>query len=132
MRDLKRYELTDEQWERITPLLPPQKPQTGRPNNDHRQTVNGIIWVLKRGASWRDLPERYGKVGTVSSRFYRWVAAGIWQRVLTALQGQTDDAGAVDWELHLLDGSIVRAHQHTAGAKKVTLAARRSDVVVAG
>lgn len=128
---MRRYELTDEQWERIKALLPSQKPKTGRPNQDHRQIVNGIIWILKSGAPWRDLPERYGKVGTVSSRFYRWVAAGVWQRVLAALQGQADDAGTVDWDLHMLDGSIVRAHQHSTGAKKVTQRAKHSDGVVA-
>jgi len=58
--------------------------------------VNGIIWVLKNGAPWRDLPERYGKVGTVSSRFYRWVQGGVWQRVLDALRSQADEAGALD------------------------------------
>jgi transposase len=127
---MRRYEVTDEQWERIKPLLPAQQGRTGRPNHDHRQVVNGIIWVLKSGAPWRDLPERYGKVGTVSSRFYRWVAAGVWQGVLQALQGQADDAGQVDWELHMLDGSIVRAHQHAAGAKKATPPAKRSDAAV--
>ncbi len=116
---MRRYELTDEQWERIKPLLPAEKPKTGRPNKDHRQIINGIIWVLKSGAPWRDLPERYGKVGTVSSRFYRWVAAGVWQKVLDRLRGEADDVGEVDWELHMLDGSVVRAHQHAAGAKKV-------------
>jgi transposase len=68
---MRRYELTDAQWEQIEPLLPAQKGKMGRPHNAHRQVVNGIIWVLKSGAPWRDLPERYGKVGTVSSRFYR-------------------------------------------------------------
>ena len=106
--------------ETIEPLLPAQKSATGRPNGDHRQTVNGIIWVLKNGAPWRDLPERYGKVGTVSSRFYRWVQGGVWQRVLDALRSQADETSALDWALHMLDGSVVRAHQHAAGAKKVT------------
>jgi transposase len=73
----KRYELTDDQWERLAPLLPAQQPKTGRPTHDHRQLVNGILWVVKSGASWRDLPEAYGNVGAVSSRFYRWVAAGV-------------------------------------------------------
>jgi transposase len=126
---MRRYELTDEQWARVEPLLPSRKPKTGRPNSDHRQIVNGIIWVLKSGAPWRDLPERYGKVGTVSSRFYRWVKAGVWERVLGALQGQADDAGTVDWELHMLDGSVVRAHQHSAGTKKVTQQAKPLDGV---
>jgi transposase len=71
-----RFDLTDRQWERLEPLLPPRRPRTGRPNEDHRRILNGIVWVLRTGAPWRDLPERYGPVGTVSSRFYRWRAAG--------------------------------------------------------
>ena len=126
---MRRYEITDEQWERVKPLLPAQKPRTGGPNSNHRQILNGIIWVLKSGAPWRDLPERYGKVGTVSSRFYRWVQAGVWQQVLDALRSQADEAGVLDWELHMLDGSLVRAHQHSAGAKKVTQPAKRLDAV---
>ena len=129
---MRRYELTDEEWERVAPLLPPPKGKMGRPNRDHRQVVNGIIWVLKSGAPWRDLPERSGKVGTVSSRFYGWVQAGVWQRVLDALRAQADEGGAVDWELHMLDGSVVRAHPPAAGAKKVTPPAKRSVAAEAG
>ena len=115
---MRRGELTDEQWERLKPLLPPQKPKTGRPNLDHRQVINGILWILRTGAPWRDLPERYGKWSTVSSRFYRWRKAGIWERVLAQLQAEGDFQGELDWEVHFVDGSIVRAHQHAAGAKK--------------
>ncbi len=57
---MRRYELTDEQWQRLAPLLPPQRPWTGRPNHDHRTIINGILWVLRTGAPWADLPERYG------------------------------------------------------------------------
>lgn len=128
---MRRYELTDEQWAKIEPLLPAQKPRRGRPNTDHRLVVNGILWVLKSGAPWRDLPERYGKVGTISSRFYRWVAAGVWQRVLEALRSQADEQGQIDWEVHMLDGSVVRAHQHAAGAKKVPPRRRHWDVAEA-
>ena len=115
---MRRGELTDKQWERLEPLLPPQKPETGRPNLDHRQVINGILWILRTGAPWRDLPERYGKWSTVSSRFYRWRKAGIWERVLAQLQAEGDVQGELDWEVHSVDGSIVRAHQHAAGAKK--------------
>jgi transposase len=129
---MRRYELTDEQWAKIGPKLPAKKPKTGRPNTDHRQIVNGILWVLKSGAPWRDLPERYGKVGTVSSRFYRWVAAGVWNKVLDALRSEAEASGEVDWELHMLDGSIVRAHQHSAGAKKVNQPVKHSDEAAVG
>jgi transposase len=71
-----RFDLNDRQWARLEPLLPPQRPRTGRPNHDHRRIVSGILWALRTGAPWRDLPERYGPVGTVSSRFYRWREAG--------------------------------------------------------
>jgi transposase len=110
--------LTDAQWRRLEPLLPPGKPWTGRPNEDHRRILNGILWIDRTGAPWRDLPERYGPVGTVSSRFYRWRAAGVWARVLSALQAEADARGEVDWGLHFVDATIVRAHQHAAGARR--------------
>jgi transposase len=113
---MARFELTDRQWERLEPLLPPQRPATGRPNDDHRRILNGILWIHRTGAPWRDLPERYGPVGTVSSRFYRWRQAAIWDRVLAALQAAADARGELDWGLHFVDATIVRAHQHAAGA----------------
>ncbi len=115
----KRHELTDEQWQQLEPLLPPQKPKTGRTNLDHRTVINGILWILKTGAPWRDLPERYGKWQTVASRFYRWQKQGVWDRVFAQLQQTKDQDGQLDWEVHYVDGSVVRAHQHAAGAKKV-------------
>jgi transposase len=114
----KRHELTDQQWERLQPLLPPQKPKTGGPAADHRRVINGILWVLRTGAPWRDLRERYGSWSTVASRFYRWTRAGIRDRVLAALQAQADESGQLNWEVHFVDGTIVRAHQHAAGANK--------------
>ena len=115
---MARFELTDRQWERLEPLLPPQRPATGRPNDDHRRILNGILWIHRTGAPWRDLPERYGPVGTVSSRFYRWRQAGVWDRVLAALQALADARGKLDWSLHFVDATIVRAHQHAAGARR--------------
>lgn len=76
-----------------------------------------MLWINRTGAPWRDLPERYGKWSTVASRFYRWHQAGIWQRILDYLPSQADNQGQVDWEIHYVDGTIVRAHQHAAGAK---------------
>jgi transposase len=78
---------------------------------------SAILWILRTGAPWRDLPERYGPHGTVSSRFYRWQQAGIWQGILQALQQQGDADGSIDWEKHSVDSTIIRAHQHAAGAK---------------
>lgn len=116
----RRHELTDEQWEKLEPLLPPQKPHTGRPSKDHRTIVNGILWILKTGAQWEDLPERYCPSKTVSSRLYRWRRAGIWDRVLAELQRQGDTLGEVQWTIHYVDGTVVRAHESAAGAKRGT------------
>ncbi len=121
---MRRRERTDEQWEKLYPLLPPQKPKVGRPAHNHRLILNGILWILRTGAPWRDLPEHYGPWSTVASRFYRWQKAGIWQRVLCALQQQSDAAGEIDWEKHSVDSTIIRAHQHAAGAKGGTKIAR--------
>ena len=117
MNITNRGDLTDKEWERLQPLLPPQKPAVGRPAHDHRIIINGILWILRTGAPWRDLPTQYGKWTTVVSRFYRWRIAGIWQRVLAKLQEQADAAGTLDWEKHYVDGTVIRAHQHAAGAK---------------
>lgn len=113
-----RYDLTDAQWERLEPHLPPERPRTGRPNHSHRRMINGMLWIARSGAPWRDLPERYGAFGTVASRFYRWRKAGIWQRILEALQARADRQGRVDWDLHFIDSTVIRAHQHAAGARK--------------
>lgn len=104
------------QWARIGPLLPPQRPRTGRPARDHRTILSAILWVLRTGAPWRDVPERFGSWSTCWSRFRRWTAAGVWDRVLEALQRDADLAGTLDWETHYVDGTVVRAHQHAAGA----------------
>src|SRR3954467_1198032 len=125
-----RHEHTDPQWEQIAPLLPPERPPSGRPNRDHRTIINGIVWRLCTGVPWRDLPERYGKWQTVYSRLRRWQAAGVWERVLRAVQAAADARGELDWTLHFVDGSVIRAHQHAAGARKKG-APKRSGAVAA-
>jgi transposase len=115
---MHRGDLPDDRWERLKPLLPPQKPNRGRPAKDHRRILNGILYLLRTGVPWRDLPERYGPWQTVATRFYRWQKAGIWDGILGALQQQADANGQIDWEVHYVDATIVRAHQHAAGAKK--------------
>ena len=115
---MERHTLTDEQWARLRPLLPPPPQGRGRPRVDDRLIVDGILWRLATGAPWRDLPERFGSWRTVYSRFRRWQQAGVWERALTSLQAEADASGDVDWALHFLDGTTVRAHQHAAGAKK--------------
>ena len=125
-------ELTDEQWERLARLLPPQKPRTGRPAKDHRTVVEAIVWLGRTGAPWRDLPGEYGPWRTVASRFYRWERQGIWARVLTALQAQADARGELGWLLHYLDSTIIRAHQHAAGAKGGTQVRKPSAAAAGG
>ncbi len=117
---MNRGDLTNMQWERLQPLLPPQNPKTGRPAVDHRRILNGILWILRTGAPWRDLPERYGPWRTVASRFYRWQRAGIWEQLFSAVQAQADARGQMNWDLHYIDGTMIRAHQHAAGATKGT------------
>ncbi len=129
---MKMSELPDAQWQRLHPLLPPQKARTGRPAKDHRVVINGILWVLRTGSPWRCLPERYGSWKTVSSRFYRWQKAGVWDRILSELQQQADREGRLDRTVHFVDSTVVRAHQHAAGAKGGTPMTRRSAGVVAG
>ena len=132
---METSELTDAQWDRLRPLLPPQKPRAGRPAKDHRSVIEGVIegilWVLRSGSPWRSLPEHYGSWKTVSSRFYRWQRAGVWDRILSALQRQADIDGRLDWTLHFVDSTVVRAHQHAAGAKGGTRRPRRSGAAAA-
>ena len=113
---MQRGALTNDEWARLPPLLPPHKPTTGRPTHDHRRVIKGMLWVARTGAPWRDLPDRDGAVGTVASRFPRWRTAGMWDRIWATLQQQADAAGHRAWHLPYMDGSSVRAHQHAAGA----------------
>jgi transposase len=107
----KRYELTAAQWERLEPLLPGKAGDPGRTAADNRLFVNAVLWVLRSGAHWCDLPERYGKWKSVHQRFGRWAKAGVWERVFDAL---IDDA---DNQYLMLDTTLVRAHQQAATGK---------------
>ena len=119
----KRHELTEVEWARLQPLLPPRK--AGKRRRDDRQIINAIMWKLATGAPWRDLPERYGPWATVYTRFRRWTIASVWERIFAAVQRQADAAGQLDWTVHFVDGTVIRAHQHAAGAKGGTRRPRR-------
>jgi transposase len=110
-----RGELTDKAWAVIEPLLPALSEQRGR-WRDHRQVINGILWKLRTGAPWRDLPERYGPWKTCHERLRRWTADGTWERILSHAQVR-DDGQPVEWVISV-DSTVVRAHQHAAGARK--------------
>ena len=116
---MARGDLSEEQWQRLQPLLPPERSgKKGPPYSPHRPVINGILWVLRTSAPWRDLPERYPPHGTCSDRLYRWQRRGIWQRLLQELQGQADAEGKVKWDGAAADSTTVRAHQHAAGARR--------------
>ena len=111
-----RGELTDAAWVRIAPLLPTNG-RRGKQWRDHRTVIDAILWKLRTGAPWRDLPERYGPWRTAYDRFVRWRRDGTWERLLADAQTRSDAVGEVIWEVSV-DGSHVRAHQHAAGARK--------------
>ncbi len=112
----RRYELTDDGYERIAPLLPAQR--RGGRWADHRVVLNGVFWVLNSGAHWRDMPERYGAWETVYGRYRRWVREGLFDRVLERLHVSLDEHGRIDWSVFDADGSSVRAHRAAAGAAR--------------
>jgi transposase len=103
---IMRYELTDREWTAIKPMLP-NKPR-GIPRVNDRRVLNGIFWVLRSGAPWRDLPKAFGPYTTCYNRFVRWRRAGVWGRIMNAL------AAAHDAAVQMIDTSIVRVHQHGA------------------
>lgn len=110
---LRRYELTDQEWEQIAPLLPAQNTgKPGRPPKDNRLMLNAMVWLARSGAAWRDLPERYGPWTSVYSRFRKWIDDGILDNIfrVLSLEAELEDLS--------IDASIVQAHQHSAGAKK--------------
>jgi transposase len=108
---VKRYELSEAQWFRIAPLLPGKVGDPGRTAADNRLFVNGVLWVLRSGAHWPDLPERYGKWKSVHTRFTRWAKAGVWERVFTELIKDRDN------KYLMLDSTLVRVHQQAASGK---------------
>jgi transposase len=107
---MSRFDLSDAEWALIAPLLPSDVRGVARV--DDRRVLDGIFYILRTGAPWRDLPARYGPHTTVYNRFNRWAKKGIWIRVFEALTEHMPDA-----MVHI-DSSIIRAHQHAAGAKK--------------
>lgn len=111
-----RGELTDAAWDVIAPLLPANG-RRGKQWKEHRTIINGILWKLRTGAPWRDLPERYGPWPSVYDRFVRWRRDGTWDRLLAHVQTRSDAVGEVVWEVSL-DSTSIRAHQHAAGARK--------------
>jgi putative transposase len=107
-----RHRLTDAQWTRIENLIPGKPGDPGRTGDDNRLFLDAIVWMARTGAPWRDLHPRFGNWNSVFRRFRRWAIAGVWERILGALAA--DDP---DFECIIIDGTIIRAHQHAAGGK---------------
>jgi transposase len=124
----RRHEVTDVEWDFLHPLIPPRTAKTGRPPSDPRTMLNGIMWTLRTGAPWRDLPDRFGPWQTVYDHFSTWRSAGVYGRILEALHIRLDQNGQIDWDLWCIDGSNVRAARAAAGAdKKVSNATKTSQ-----
>ena len=125
-----RHRLTDEQWLLICDLFPSPK-ATGRPPSDPRDIMDGILWILRTGAPWRDLPVEFGKWSTVWNRFDRWNAEGVLDQVLQRLRSARFDTGAVDAELWCVDGTSIRAARCAAGGGKKALPRSRATTHLA-
>jgi putative transposase len=108
---LIRRELTNVQWVRISNLVPGKKGDRGRAGEDNRLFVDAVLWILRTGAPWRDLPPAFGHWNSVFVRFNRWSQKGVWESLFKAL------AADPDFEHIMIDATIIRAHQHAAGAK---------------
>src|SRR3954453_20510487 len=112
-------------WARIEPLFPARSGRGGGQWRAHRQVINGILWQLRTGAPWRDMPERYGPWKTAHERLRLWTRDGTWERIMAEVVTKDDSVGDVEFVVNI-DSSNVRAHQHAAGARKKGAAARRS------
>ncbi len=116
-----RGDLTNAEWDRLESFLPRGGTRGGR-WSDHRRVINGVLYRVRTGVQWRDLPERFGPWETVYKRHRRWSADGTWKMLLSRIQAAEDAAGRIDWDVSV-DSTAVRAHQHAAGARRTPPAA---------
>lgn len=107
-----RKMLRDEQWEKLAPLLQGKVGDKGRTGQDNRLFIEAVLWIVRTSSPWRDLPTELGNWHTTYTRFKRWGEAGVWQKIVEAVSGDSD----MEWLM--IDSTVVRAHQHSAGAKK--------------
>lgn len=111
---MRRHAITDDQWKKVEDLFPANGKRGGQ-WKDHRLMLDGMLWILKTGVPWRDLPERFGPCKTVYDRFSLWTRQGLWGQILDRLDL---DSTGLDWTLVCIDGTLIRAHKHAAGASK--------------
>src|SRR5882672_104989 len=109
---MRRYALREDQWERIKDVLPGREGHVGVTAKDNRLFVEAVLYRYRAGIAWRDLPERFGAWKGIHTRFSRWAESGVWESLFKRLAGDADN------EYAMLDSTIVRAHQHSAGARK--------------
>ena len=117
---MRRYGLRDDQWDRIKDFLPGREGSVGVTAADNRRFVEAVVYRYRAGIPWRDLPERFGDWKNVHQRFSRWAKSGVWQQIFQLLAADADNKYA------MIDSTIVRAHQHSAGAKKKPAKTKRS------
>jgi len=116
---MSRHSLTDLEWNVIRRFLPAERSgKAGRPWKPHRQVINAILFVLRTGIPWQDLPAELGSFKTAYNRFRRWTKSGIWQRIFEALVDRLRKSGDIDFELWCVDGTVIRAHRVASGARK--------------
>ncbi|QDT08289.1 IS5 family transposase [Planctomycetes bacterium K23_9] len=116
---MSRHDLTDDAWNAIRYLMPSRsKSRRGRPWFDHRQLINGVLWILQTGAPWRDLPVEFGNWKTVYNRFRRWVKEGLWDKLFRKLLRRMDQLGNIDRTVWCVDATVTRAHRSAAGMAK--------------
>jgi transposase len=118
---MRRYALRDDQWDRIKDFLPGREGHVGGTAKDNRLFVEAVLYRYRTGGPWRDLPERFGRWETVWQRFNRWSEKGVFERIFNMLAADHDN------EYMMLDATVVRAHQHSAGAQKKAARTKRSD-----
>ena len=122
---MRRYALRDDQWDRIKDLLPGRKESVGCTAKDNRLFVDAVLYRYRAGIPWRDLPERFGDWKNTHRRWSRWAKTGVWENVFKYLASEADN------EYAMIDSTIVRAHQHSAGAIKKRTKTRRLEAVKA-
>jgi transposase len=123
---MRRYALRDDQWDRIKDILPGREGHVGVTAKDNRLFVEAVIYRYRAGIPWRDLPERFGDPIKIHTRFSRWAKNGVWKKLFEMLASDADN------EYAMIDSTIVRAHQHSAGAQKKTAKTRPSGAAKAG
>ncbi len=119
MEETEKYELSDYQWEQIKDLIPPKTSTCGRERRDPRELLNAIIWVLRTGSPWRAVPKKYGPHTTAYNNFRKWTEEGIMEKIFKKFSPEAEQTSQIQ-----IDSTYIKAHQHSAGAKKGALKRR--------